>query len=405
MILGFLVQRTPYYKAFAPLIDEALKRGHKVFCFHDYSQPKQGKKAYQFPYLTSMPRFKNGLAFGLAYKTEDELVKLVLQNQVQIMVSLNYFLAYQGLKDKLKGVLWAGLQYSLDAIDEAEHLTEPDKYFFHTTIWLDFAQKYVKLQGKQITKQDSFAFAGFSELDQAKLVDREAIRKKWKIPEQKKVILFLPFPFGSSNYWFWPKIIYGGHNFVFQFVCALLSFKPRLIRQVLKRENDKQLCLALRKFCDRNDAFLLVKLRKKDPLKPYLAKLADEVVFDESYYPATIIECLAVADLCVNFASTAVIEAVGMAVPNLCIMPPKNDYRHLQHPLWKLLFEQFSDFMDFQGVSQSVSVRDVFRVFKEKTLNDFALDSQAQKQYVDKYIGISESSKKIADDIETMLQK
>ena len=217
MIIGFLVERTPYYKAFAGLIDEALKRGHKVFCFHNYGQPNQGKKAYQFPGLNAMPRFRNGLAFGLAYKTEDELIRVVLQNQVQVMVSFDYFGVYGGLKEKLKGVLWAGLQYNLDAIDEAEHLTEPDKYFFHTKTWLNFAQSYVKLQGKQISPQDSFAFTGFSELDQAKLIDPQEIRRKWKIPERKKVVLFLPFPFGSSNYWFWPKIIYGGSNFIVQF--------------------------------------------------------------------------------------------------------------------------------------------------------------------------------------------
>ena len=39
---------------------------------------------------------------------------------------------------------------------------------------------------------------------------------------------------------------------------------------------------AIREFCDKNNGYLLVKCRKKDPAKRYLAKIADKVLYDES---------------------------------------------------------------------------------------------------------------------------
>jgi len=183
---------------------------------------------------------------------------------------------------------------------------------------------------------------------------------------------------------------------------VMFSFKKYIIRAALKNENDKAFCLALKKFCLRNNCYLLVKSRKKDIVKSYLAKIADKVLYDEGFYPATILKCFTIADLCVNFLSTAVLESIPLSVPNLSVLPPPN-YKNINNPVWKLLLSKYRDIFDFKGVSKLVSLSEAFKFFKEKNLNDFTFDIIAQKEYVKKYIGSNEPSEKAVDEIEKIV--
>ena len=44
MRLAFLVQRANFYRLYAPIVDEALRQGWDVECWHDYSQARDGQK-------------------------------------------------------------------------------------------------------------------------------------------------------------------------------------------------------------------------------------------------------------------------------------------------------------------------------------------------------------------------
>ncbi|MCG2689967.1 hypothetical protein L6252_01675, partial [Candidatus Parcubacteria bacterium] len=217
MKIAFLVSRNIFYKYFAPIINEALKRGHPVFCFHDYSQPRKGKKAYQFPALNQTPRFKYGLAKVVSFKTEEELVNFANQKKIDVIVSLHFVSSYQDLRKALqtKGIRWVALQNGLDSIGHAELFNQPDKYLFYTKTWLDFAFQYLENEKKVFDKKEissKVAFCGFSELDQTELLNPYTIKKEWGIGEDKKVVVFLPFPFGATDDRFWSKIVYGLSN-------------------------------------------------------------------------------------------------------------------------------------------------------------------------------------------------
>jgi len=407
MRIAFLINRNIFYKYFSTIIDEALKRGYPVFCFHDYSQPRKGKKAYQFPALNQTPRFKHGLVSAVSFKTEEELVKFASQKKIDVIVSLHFTSSYQGLRKALqaKGIRWVALQNGLDSIGHAELFSQPDKYLFYTKPWLDFALQYLENEKKIFDKKETLnkiAFCGFSELDQVGLLNPYTIKKEWGIGEAKKVVVFLPFPFGATDDRFWSKIVYGLSNPLVRVLLVMFSFKKYIIRAALKNENDKAFCLALKKFCLHNNCYLLVKSRKKDIVKSYLAKIADKVLYDEGFYPATILKCFTIADLCVNFLSTAVLESIPLSVPNLSVLPPPN-YKNINNPVWKLLLSKYRDIFDFKGVSKLVSLSEAFKFFKEKNLNDFTFDIIAQKEYVKKYIGSNEPSEKAVDEIEKIV--
>src|SRR6266849_4793881 len=58
MRLAFLIYRKNYYRLLAPAVDAALGRGWDVECCHDWSHPRRGGKASEFP--DAAPAFRNG---------------------------------------------------------------------------------------------------------------------------------------------------------------------------------------------------------------------------------------------------------------------------------------------------------------------------------------------------------
>src|SRR5947209_19438151 len=64
MRIAFLIRRKNYYRPLAPVVEEALRRGYQVECWHDWSQPRTGMKASEFPdeapvYRSGSPGIRN----------------------------------------------------------------------------------------------------------------------------------------------------------------------------------------------------------------------------------------------------------------------------------------------------------------------------------------------------------
>ena len=413
MRIGFLISRNTCYKHFGAIINEALKRGHEVFCFHDYSQPRDGNKGYQFPSLSDMPKFAFGNPKAINFNHNAALIEKIKENKVQVLVSSNMLGSNVELKNTLSavGIFWVALQPVCDSLFTAEFWHVPDIYLVYSLTWVELAvecllkTKIIPISEKENTKQRLLAKSvavGFPELDQDRMIDASKIKKDWGIPEDKKVVLFLPFTFNSCADRFWIPFVYGKNNLFIQALLVLfypilfpllVNKRPKLGQwlgfwgQVFRKENDKTLMKSLKKFCQKNNAYLLVKSRKKDPVKPYLARIADKVLYDEELYPSTIVKCMKVSDLCCNFYSASVLEAAFMGVPGICLAPTLRDWSGLQYKEWEVIFEKANDFHDFPGVSYKLSIPEAIRAFSEKTLADFPLNKEKQKEYVKKFVG------------------
>ncbi|MCL5011099.1 MAG: hypothetical protein M1127_02725 [Patescibacteria group bacterium] len=419
MRIGFLIARNVYFRSFGPVIDGFLQKGHSVFCLHDYSQPKGGSKGYQFPDIAQTPFFRNGQVFSLEFSSERDFIDKVLQNSIELVFSLDFIEAHFNLREELakKGVFWAALQNGFDSGPHSgKNLSMPDRFFVYSSEWLEWMFEYLKKAGK--TKEENFSEfekklrervkpVGFWTAEQKSIIDPTAVRKKWGIGAGKKVVLLLPFPFGSSIDRFWTKYVFGWHNVFSQLPLALFSFNKRWIKQVMGKENDFRVSLAIKRFCERNNCFLLVKCRKKDPAKKYLIKMADKILFDGGFYPSTIIECFSVADVCFNFYSTAAIEAAAMGVSNVCIAPDVSDWKDIRNVLWQTILEKENDFFGFLGVSYLKSIAEIIRELPQKTFSDFPLDKEKQSRYLQKFAGglSGGAVAKIVSEIEKLIQK
>ena len=419
MKIAFLIERNIYFRTFGPVINEALEKGHQVFCFHNYNQPKSGSKAYQFPYISQTPGFKNGKVISLDFQTKDEFIEKVLTSGVQVIVSLDFIAAYSVLKDKLKekNVFWVSLQNGFDTgPTSGENLLMPDRFFIYSLEFLGWVFEYLKRTGKSQGEnllafknklQEKVKPVGFWLHQKQSLPTPSEIKNKWGIPLNKKVVLLFPFPFGSSLKRPWTKYIYGWHNKFLQMLLAKFFGNKRWLSQVLEKQNDHQVCLAIKKFCENNNAVLLVKCRKKDPARKYLIKMAKKVIYDESFYPSTTMECFSVADICFNFYSTAALESVAKGVSNVCIAPDVSDWKDIQGVLWQTILAKEKDFFDFPGVSYLKTIPEIINSLPKKNFSDFSFNKESQSKYLQKFANnnIETAPANIIGEIEKLAEK
>lgn len=393
MQIAFLIERNIYYKSFGSVIDEALKRGHKVFCFHDYSQPKDNhQKAYQFPSITDAPSFKNGNVELIQYKNNQELLQKMQQHNIEVLVSLHFSHQHVELRENVKkqGVYWVSLQNSFDTVNFAKYVHLPDRYLVYTNKWIDWIVDYRAKKGVDQPLKETVKPVGFFQLDQKNMINKEEIKAKWNIPKNKKVVLLLPFPSTSTGDSLWAPIIYT-RNFSFKNLIKALKninkFKLSYIKQLIKGQNDKNVILALKKFCDKNNAYLLVKSRKKDLVSKYIENIADKVLYDTEFYPATILKCLSIADLCVHFYSSTITEAIPFDTPCLCIAPFQKDWTSIQGDLWDMLLIKAERMFNFPGASYSLRIPQIIKELPKKIFNDFVLTKQAKQQFTEEFVG------------------
>jgi len=184
MKIAFLVHRNIYYKYFATIIDEALKRGHEVFCLHDYSQSRTGPKGYQFADIENVPNFKFGKVKTISFNNNEELLGIVGEYNIQVLITIHFLAEYIDLKRQLKkqGVFWVAIQSVGDMLQNAEYLHMPDRYLLDSDTWLSLALHFLKIKGvKDFSKiknelTGKVKIAGFPEIDQTSIINAFSVR-------------------------------------------------------------------------------------------------------------------------------------------------------------------------------------------------------------------------------------
>ena len=403
--LVFIVERKNYYRVFGTVVDAALRRGWVVECWHDLAQPKWGTKASEFP--DAVPAFRWGTPNVAVYHGEEEMVERLNAVPPDAVVALAP--PPLGLRGKAR---WIGLQYTISLVNPfgPQGLLACDGVAGYSRFWLDQALEYFRESGAlregdaaeaEIARR--FTVAGIPELDQVEAIEPSAVRERFGLPLDRPVVLYLPYPMKSNPPTFWLRHVYAPTSRLRRGLAVLAALKLRYWQHVMSDWNDRRLVAALRAFCDANDALLVVKSRQKDPVPHHTAALADLVLYDPSYYPATILELLSVASLCVHFFSSAVYESVFLGVPSLCLAPATDDMG--LSPLWAggLFHLREGGSYNFPGASYFMSFPQVFDALSHASLKDFPVEPMARARFVRTFLGFDDtrSSERVLDLIES----
>ena len=393
MKLAIVIIRSPEYRLYAPVIEAALARGWEVECWHDYSQARIGLKGYQFPSIDLAPAFRNGRPLIRSYGGPPELRAWLARMRADAVIA--------GTPDVVNSPLpasrplWVCQQYFLDSVlFGPDSLLTWDVLAMHSQWWLEWAGGYFESEGL-VADRDAFVreaerrttFLGLPEADAARLIDPDEVRRRWGIPPGQPVVVLFPFPQGVGRNIFWPRRICIEPSRLKQLASIIAFRRFQYWSHMWHGWNDRNVVRALRRFCDRNGAYLLVKSRRKTPIPAYTEALADQCVYDEGFYPATILEALSISSLSVSYYSNAVFESVSLGVPHLCLTYAAEDYNGTDAKcLARFYNPKEGSAFQFRGVSTALCIPEALSQLPAKTLSDFAIDAEAQDRYVQKFL-------------------
>jgi hypothetical protein len=393
---AIIIGRRAEYRLYAPVIEAAFARGWQVECWHDFSQARTGPKGYQFPALDAVPAFRNGTPAVRPFSGLAEIGGWLAAGRVDVVLAASLSLLPRPLPSPRPFLVC--LQSLIDSLawDGPDVLLEWDLLALHSRWWLRWAAEYFAIEGLLAgDNADGFTrraeararYVGLPELDESRLIDPEEVRHRWGIPPRQPVVVLLPFPQGVGRQTFWPKYICAEPSRLRQVARIIAHRRPRYLSHVWHGWNDPNVVKALRRFCDRNGAYLLVKSRLKTPIPRYTERLADLCVYDERFYPATVLEALSIASLSVSYYSNSVFESVGVGVPHLCVTFTAEDYNGGDSTYFSRFYTpQEGSAFQFRGVSTAWSIPETLARLPARTLADFAMDPTARIRYIDKFL-------------------
>ncbi len=388
MRLAFLILRKNYYRLLAPAVDAALARGWDVQCWHDWSHPRRGGKASEFP--DGAPDFRHGAPRIRTFFGMTELAQRFGAEPPDAVISLDP--PAPELRTA-SGARWVWLQYSTDIVcyPTAKGILDVDAVGAYSPYWQQKLEERYGAAGAPGEVRRKTVPIGVPELDAARLVDPEEVRRRFGLDPGRPVVVYLPFPLRSNPQTFWLRHVYAPPSELSRRLRVLLGRRPEYRPHVAAGWDDRTLVEALRAFCNREGALLVMKARAKDPVPGYARRLADRVVYDLSVYPATILELLGVAALCVHFYSTAAFEAVYSGVPSLCFAPEAADMG-LPDLIHDLVHNgKPGGIYNWRGAAYWQPLAEAFDGLSRWRLGDFPLNPVARREYVEQFLGPDDS--------------
>ena len=401
MRLGVVIQRKETYRLVGSVIEEALRQGMDVVCWHNYGHPQKGLKAYQFPSEESVPRFIHGRPVVRSYRSPSELKALLLEDSVGCVIALEPPVAHFPECRPWEGPPWILLQYLGDTVYNCGpiDLLTADAIAVHSEWWVKWMVRRLAAEGRiddperfEGELREKSVIVGVPELDQISLLNPDPARVRWGIPAGKPVVVLLPFPGAVNPFSFWANRIYLESNPLKQMASIVLKKRWDYWQWVRDGWNDEAVVENIRRFCDQNGALLVVKSRLKTPIPRYTARLADICLYDESpRYPATILDVLSIASFSIGFYSGAVLESIALGVPHLTISFSGRDYYDLD-PSHLVCFDTYygheeGSIFQFQHATTAMTIPEVIRKLPHLQLADFSMKEEARAAYLSKFCG------------------
>jgi hypothetical protein len=406
MKTGYLLNRITYLKTMGSLIQASLEHGHEVFIFYIPNALK-GAKAYQNASGEMLQPIEK-LGAEIIEIGMEELSNLRGRFGIDVLCMQEAFYNFENSLDILKevrdsGVRLVSLAHFFEIAQKPLAALKPiDKTFYIS----DFARKlHVELQGSEGGQSelmgsgaDRWAATGSPMFDQIGTVSREEAGRELNFPSDRKIVVLIDPVIAPTTPWRFH--VWRDASRLSRARDAMLAGKFSWIAEIFFGNTFREIALEIRQFCDRQNAFLVVKSRGKQANSPYLSSIADVYIdgLEDEYFPVfSTYKVLAAADMCITVNSMAAPEAVAAGVPCVNIYVPHHDRAAVSSPERTkyedaLLSGAPDSLMNYLGCIWKVDRRNARTWFKDHDLADVKIDPQRQKEYVAKYLGIGEES-------------
>lgn len=401
MTLGVLVLRRSYLKVLGCVIQAAMDRGFSVVLFWDPRVSKPGEALREVD-------FGCWPAAKLVTYDNARPDRQFIEFRVDAVVSTELFLHVQaaGLEGAYRSAQRAGVRFhSVSYIFDtawndpaAYNLLERTCYvseYQRQLHWRLYAEAFKAIGGPERLAAGS-AVTGSPMLDQLALVDPDAVRRRYALPSDRPIILLMSLKMAVPDPW--RRIVWGRGGRTIRTLRALAARRSDFVPEIWRGDHYRDVVRAVRRFCDRHGALLVVKSKAKNGDPRFLRRLADRMVFDDHTYPYTSLELLAVSNVCAHFESGAVLEAAFAGVPSISIAVSQ---QHLDaYPgIEELYGGELGSLQNYPGVVSRVPHTEAVSFLDAARLGTFRIDSSARTAYVRHFLGFDDthSSQRIVD--------
>ena len=435
MNLVVLVNRINYFRFFSSVIKEAVKRKHNVkIWILDDKLLRGGSKSNLYPKLENLPEICESL--DICYLEEECLAdRLLNDTDIDYVLSLHFPSYYVdasslGLLSQKWAMLFTGPDTYFELVmNNANDLTAINNQisiFAYSDYWVDSGKQFIEKYYSEFNKllgKFNMVNVGNTEFDGFNQIDDRTIRREYNIPENRGVFLYLPFPCAVRNDKSpWEKMftnfldveLYGETkittkikniaNRVVSFVQVMTDSNTR--KSYVMGLNEKNIFKSIRKFCDNENLYLVVKPRQKFPVSRAILKNADLIVWDDENQqdPPVLKELLSVSSVCFSFFSYSVLSSAFTKVFYINTILPFEFFTSKMSKFW--FSEKINSMFNYKGVSESWEIKDVIKKLPSTKLDDLIVDDIRWKEYANIYLGKSDycSSNRVVSYLEDKLK-
>ncbi len=334
MRIGFYLGRETYLKTLGCLIQESISMGHDVVVYYEQPEKDLRDKSYQIVNPAHLSVFKTGAK---------KIIKVTNFAQVLSGSRLDILVVHEGfhtLNDHLEDVaqlrrtgtkvisimhFFETTQQPLSALDAFDITIYPSK--FGRDLHFELQCKPIDREKEKIARRRQYSVAGEPMFDQIAMTDRKRARKELNMDPNVPTVLFVAPVISPITPWRFT--VWGKEGRLGRTRDALKQGKVGYLWEIWTGDNFKAVAQAIRDFCDRNGARLIVKSRGKQASPMYLKRIADVFIdgFDDVYFPVfTGYKLMAASDLCITVNSMAATEAVALGIPCINIYVPHLDF-------------------------------------------------------------------------------
>ena len=403
-----------WYRVMATTIDAALEAGHEVECWHSAGG---NHWASNRPCRERMPGFRHGEPAVFEYDSDAAFLRLLDERRPDTVVSLcvpwsdevcrrfrgtntRPFWTTLATNDSFIGDVTPermaanGLIVLRTAHEENcivdDHVAdvrpllkrmeaEPGCHGLQQAKWLR-ERVVTPWSGDMIDHFRAHAVrTGYSLLDSAAGIDAASVRARWGLPAEGPIVGCLSSPYGAVLDASWEKAFVAESSMGRRY----WNWRWRGWRGALApAPGERRIMEALRTFARRNNAPLVVKLRHTQDATPWMRKLADQIVGEESYYPHSAVELAAISSIMFGFFTTGAPEAVAAGRPFVNLGIPGYN-----REVWERCSSMFVGMFDHPGVAWTFGAADWIRNGSLLSLGDFPLESAAYRAYARRYCG------------------
>ena len=395
MKLVFPILRMNWYRVVASTIEAALAAGHEVECWHGVGGLHYPANR---PCRERMPRFRRGQPAVVDFESDEEFFRAAADRRPDAVISISPPWN-AGIAARFSGqrppALWVTLLTNDTLLAATREQVEAMGLIVFRTehemncVCADHENPQTAIvRGGQRIVWDEATFrhlrahavrTGYPLLDTALNLDGAAIRSKWGIPADVPVVGCLASPYGNVYQASWEKAFAarswtGWRYWNGKRLGWSGAWRPP--------PNEKQVMYALRRFCDRNGAFLAIKLRHSQEAAPWIGRVADKILGEESHYPHTSIELAAIAKVMFGFFTTGASETIAAGCPYVDLSIPG-----LREGLAPVLSASLKDSFGYPGAAGEMDARDWVARAETLTLADLRMEEKARRVYAERFCG------------------